>query len=83
MWVSVRQVPPLMRNGFILSHADRLRHFHIHDVTKTSNHVALGKGVLDVDRYLEMVRKYNCPAVIEVKEQNALVESLEYVRSHM
>ena len=69
--------------SFILSHADRLRHFHIHDVTKTSNHVALGKGVLDVDRYLEMARTYNCPAVIEVKEQNALVESLEYVRSHM
>ncbi|MBQ3698215.1 MAG: sugar phosphate isomerase/epimerase [Spirochaetales bacterium] len=68
--------------SFILEHSDRLRHFHIHDVTAKSNHVALGTGVLDVDRYLEMARKFDCPVVIEVKEQNALIESLDYVKAH-
>ena len=66
--------------SFILSHADRLRHFHIHDVTKTSNHVALGEGLLDVDRYLDMAQEYNCPVVIEVKEKNDLLKSIEYVK---
>ena len=66
--------------SFILSHVDRLRHFHIHDVTKTSNHVALGEGLLDVDRYLDMAQKHNCPVVIEVKEKNDLLKSIEYVR---
>ncbi|MBO4393591.1 MAG: sugar phosphate isomerase/epimerase [Spirochaetales bacterium] len=66
--------------SFILSHADRLRHFHIHDVTKTSNHVSLGEGLLDVDRYLDMAESYGCPVVIEVKEKNDLLKSIEYVR---
>ena len=66
--------------SFILSHSDRLRHFHIHDVTKTSNHVALGEGLLDVDRYLDMAQEYGCPVVIEVKEKNDLLKSIEYVR---
>ena len=66
--------------SFILSHADKLRHFHIHDVTAKSNHVALGAGVLDIHRYLDMVKQYGCPAVIEVKESKALVRSLAYMR---
>lgn len=66
--------------SFILSHADRLRHFHIHDVTAKSNHVALGTGVLDVDRYLEMADKYDCPVVIEVKESSSLRDSLDYMK---
>lgn len=66
--------------SFILSHADKLRHFHIHDVTKTSNHVALGDGLLDVDGYLDMARDYGCPVVIEVKEKKDLLKSIEYVR---
>ena len=66
--------------SFILSHADKLRHFHIHDVTKTSNHIALGEGLLDVDRYLDMAQEYGCPVVIEVKEKNDLLKSIEYVR---
>lgn len=66
--------------SFILSHADRLRHFHIHDVTAKSNHVALGTGVLDVDRYLEMAKEYDCPVVIEVKESSSLRDSLDYMK---
>ena len=66
--------------SFILSHADRLRHFHIHDVTAKSNHVALGTGVLDVDRYIEMAESYDCPIVIEVKESSSLKDSLSYMR---
>ncbi len=66
--------------SFILSHRDRIRHFHIHDVTDRANHVALGKGILDLDRYLKMAADLDCPVVLEVKETKALVDSLEYLK---
>ncbi len=67
--------------SFILSHSDRLQHFHLHDVTAKSNHVALGTGLLDVKKYLKMVNIFKKSAVIEVKESNALVQSLEYIKA--
>lgn len=64
----------------ILSHEDRLRHFHIHDVTANGNHYALGDGILDIEKYFRMAQDHNCTAVIEVKESQALKRSLEYLR---
>ena len=41
--------------AWILSHKDRLHHFHIHDARDGSkDHLALGKGELDVKRYLAL-----------------------------
>ena len=68
--------------GFILSHADRLRHFHIHDCSLKSNHLGLGEGGLDVLRYLDLSARYDCTTVIEVKESAALVRSKEYLKRH-
>lgn len=64
---------------FILSHKDRIRHFHIHDVNAKSNHVTLGTGVLDIPSYLELVKDLDCPAVIEVKETAALLQSMQFI----
>lgn len=66
--------------SFIMSHADRLRHFHIHDVTEKSNHVALGSGIIDLKKYLEMLGQFDCSTVIEVKESQALRKSLSYLK---
>lgn len=68
--------------SFILSHADKLRHFHIHDGTAKSNHVALGDGVLDIDRYIKKAERFDCPIVIEVKESSSLRSSLNYMNNH-
>lgn len=65
--------------AFILSHKDRVRHFHIHDVTEKSNHVALGTGLLDIPSYLDLVRELDCTAVIEVKETAALLQSMKFI----
>lgn len=65
--------------SFILEHKDRIKHFHIHDVTEKANHVALGTGVLDVRHYLELADSLDCPAVIEVKESSALLKSRDYI----
>ena len=68
--------------AFILSHADKLKHFHIHDVNEKSNHIALGSGIINLPKYIEMLRRYDCSAVIEVKESQALTRSLSYLRDH-
>lgn len=67
---------------FILSHADRLKHFHIHDVNEKANHIALGTGLMDILRYIEMCKSFSCSAVLEVKETNSLVQSVEYLKTH-
>ncbi|MBR5383746.1 MAG: sugar phosphate isomerase/epimerase [Clostridia bacterium] len=64
---------------FILAHADRLRHFHIHDCSLKANHLALGDGGLDTLRYLKMAEEKDCTAVIEVKESSALLHSRDYL----
>ncbi len=68
--------------AFILAHGDRIRHFHIHDVNEKSNHIALGTGIIDMEKYLAMLGRYNCTTVIEVKESRALLESIEFLKDH-
>ena len=68
--------------AYIMSHADKLRHFHIHDVSEKSNHIALGSGIINLPKYLDMLRQFACSAVIEVKESQALHRSLSYLRDH-
>lgn len=65
--------------SFILERSDRVKHFHIHDVTEKANHVALGTGVLDVARYLNLADTLDCSAVIEVKESSALLQSRDFI----
>lgn len=67
---------------FVMEHADRIKHFHIHDVNSKSNHIALGTGIIDMDKYLAMLRRFNCTTVIEVKESKALFNSIEFLKSH-
>ena len=67
---------------FILAHAEKLRHFHIHDCSLRSNHLAFGAGGLDLVRYLNMARSADCPVVAEVKESSALIQSKAYLIGH-
>lgn len=67
---------------FILGHAERLKHFHIHDCTISSNHLALGAGGLDVMRYLRMAEEMGCMVVTEVKESGALIRSRAFLEQH-
>ena len=69
--------------AFILSYADRLKHFHIHDCLEgKKDHRTLGTGVLDVKRYLELAESLGCTAVVETKTVESLKESMEWIRSH-
>lgn len=67
--------------AFILSYKDRIKHFHIHDVTIKANHVALGTGYLDIPYYMDLARKIDESVVLEVKETKAIEESLVYLET--
>ncbi len=67
---------------FILSHKDKLRHFHIHDALGTKNHKTLGTGEIDLPKHLSLVKETNSRAVIETKTIEALKESVKWLRNH-
>ena len=66
---------------FILSHADSVRHFHIHDVTPSACHIGLGQGILDIPHYLNLASDLNASALIEVKSPECLMQSAQYLKS--
>ena len=68
--------------SFILEHPDKLKHFHIHDCSIRSNHLAFGKGGLNIVHYLKMAEKFDCPVVVEVKESKALIRSKKFIEEH-
>ena len=70
-----------MDEDFILSHADRLKHFHIHDcLAEKKDHRTLGTGVLDVNRYLALAEEYGCTAVVETKTVESLKDYMDWIR---
>lgn len=73
-----------MDEEFILSHKDRLKHFHIHDcVEGKKDHRTLGTGVLDVKRYLKLAEELDCTAVVETKTVESLKTSMDWIRSNV
>ncbi len=70
-----------MDEDWILSHKDRLHHFHIHDASGSKNdHRALGTGELDIRRYLALAESLGCTAVIETKTLESLRQSIDWIR---
>ena len=70
-----------MDESFILSHRDRLQHFHIHDcVDGKKDHRTLGTGELDVQRYLDLAERLGCTAVVETKTVESLKTSMDWIR---
>ena len=70
-----------MDEAWILAHADRLKHFHIHDCLEgKKDHRTLGTGVLDVKRYLALAESLGCSAVVETKTVESLEKSMAWIR---
>lgn len=73
---------------FIMEHADKLRHFHIHDGTAKSgnqegrNHLALGDGEINIQERLSMADHRNARCVLETKTIAALKKSVEYLKAY-
>jgi len=64
--------------SWILSHADRLLHLHLHDVADCKNdHLPFGHGDLELDKYLAMANTRT--AVVEVKTIAGLRQSIAWL----
>ncbi len=66
---------------WILAHADRLHHFHIHDARNgKQDHQELGTGELDIRRYLAVAKENGCSVVLETKTVESLRNSVRWMR---
>lgn len=67
--------------GWILDHADRLHHMHIHDAAEgNKDHRALGTGTLDLKKWLTLAQERDCTVVLETKTVEGLRESVEWLK---
>lgn len=63
---------------WILSHADRLMHLHLHDVAEgKKDHLPFGTGDMDLPKYLDLAKDRT--AVVEVKTISGLRESISWL----
>ncbi len=68
--------------AWILNHADCLQHMHMHDAKNGKNdHLALGRGELDIQKFLSLAQKCDCTVVLETKTVDGLKKSAEWVKN--
>ncbi len=61
-------------------HSAALTHIHLHDARGSSNHLPLGTGEADIERYLAMARANHCRVVLETKTVDGLRQSVEWLK---
>lgn len=64
---------------FILKHASKLRHFHIHDALGKRNHLPLGTGEINLAQRLVLAKEHECRCVLETKTIAALRQSVDFL----
>lgn len=65
----------------ILARRSRLTHFHFHDARGKKNHLPLGTGELDVQRYLDIAAACRSRVVLETKTVEGLRRSVQWLKS--
>lgn len=66
--------------NFIMKHKDLLNHIHLHDALGRKNHLALGTGEMDIEKYLSLAKEQNCRVVLETKTIDGLKQSVEWLK---
>ena len=67
---------------FILKHKDRLSHIHLHDAEGKRNHLALGTGEMDIEKYINLANEHNCRVVLETKTVDGLKQSVKWLKGY-
>lgn len=63
----------------LLKNTNKIRHIHMHDYDGKKDHLTLGSGIIDFGKYKKMTSKNYI--VIEIKEENELVNSINYLNN--
>ena len=56
-----------------------IKEFHIHDSDGNKDHLELGKGLINLDEYLNIAKDKYC--LIEVKETKSYINSINYLKN--
>lgn len=67
--------------ALILQRRERLCHFHFHDGMGKKNHLPLGTGEIDIEKYLALAKSSGGRIVLETKTAAGLKESVRWVRT--
>lgn len=65
---------------YITENKHKLYHMHMHDAWGKKNHLALGTGGLDINKYLSLAKECNCRVVLETKTVEGLKQSVDWIR---
>lgn len=65
---------------FITEHKTRLCHMHMHDAQGKKNHLALGTGEMDIEKFLALAEERKCRVVLETKTVEGLKQSVNWLR---
>ncbi|MBQ4604958.1 MAG: sugar phosphate isomerase/epimerase [Clostridia bacterium] len=65
---------------FIMKHKNRLHHIHLHDAEGRKNHLALGTGEMEIEKYISLANDHNCRVVLETKMIDGLKQSVEWLK---
>lgn len=65
---------------YIIQNKQHLCHMYMHDALEKKNHLALGTGELDIDKYLSLAEEQNCRVVLETKTIEGLRQSVNWLR---
>lgn len=66
----------------ILNNINKLSHMHIHDATASKNHLALGNGEINLEKYLSLAQSHNCSIVLETKTIAGLIQSVNWLKTN-
>lgn len=66
---------------YILENKAKLHHMHMHDALGKKNHLALGTGELDLEKYLDLAESQNCRVVLETKTVEGLRQSVRWLQN--
>lgn len=77
-----------LKNGgeaskLFMENPSQIKHLHIHDYDGKTDHSELGTGQLDVKRYLDFCKQNDIYAVIEVKREKELENSIQYIKNEL
>ena len=67
---------------FITANKHRLHHMHMHDALGRKDHLALGTGEIDIQKYLALARAQDCSVVLETKTIEGLTQSVGWMRQN-
>ena len=64
----------------IMNNIEKLQHMHLHDALGQNNHLVLGSGDVEIDKYIKLATKYDCRIVLEVKTIAGLKQSVKWLK---